>query len=416
MLYRKVPKTGDELSILGFGCMRLPKRLGRIDEERAKRQVRSAIDAGVNYIDTSMIYHAGASEPFVARALRDGYREKVKIATKLPPWSVLEPGDMETLFCSHLEQLATEQIDYYLLHALNGKIWRKLQRFGVMEFLDRLKADGRIVNAGFSFHGDRDDFTDIVDGYDWDFCQIQYSYLDENNQAGTLGLEHAASKGMGVIVMEPLRGGNLTGKIPAAVQAIWDGVPVRRSPAEWALRWVWNHPEVTCVLSGMNQEEHIEENLRIASEAEPKSLSNEELDVVVQARETYFRMTKIDCTGCRYCMPCPHGVDIPQCFEVYNNVYMFPKVLGTKFLYPVRLNGFSDEPTFASLCTKCGKCLKKCPQMLPIPDLLDQVVAELETPLMRAVIWIGRKGKPAASWLSLRSARRAEHRRAARKR
>jgi hypothetical protein len=411
MLYRRAPKTGDDLSILGFGCMRLPMTLGRIDETRATRQVRSAIDAGVNYIDTALPYHAGQSEPFVGRALRDGYREKVRVATKLPPWSVQSAADMEGVLCSQLDKLATDRIDYYLLHALDGRAWRKLDRLGVTSFLDAAKAGGRIGFAGFSFHGDRDAFGEILDAYDWDFCQIQYSYLDERNHAGTDGLRRAADKGLAVIVMEPLRGGNLTGKIPKAVQEIWDGAPIRRTPAEWALRWVWDHPEVTCVLSGMNREEHIAENLRLARVAEAGSLTPAERAVVERARDAYFAMTKVDCTGCRYCMPCPHGVDIPQCFELYNSVYMFPEVKTTRFMYPLRLNGFTDDPGFASRCTKCLKCVKKCPQKLPIPDLLEGVAAELETPLLRAFVWAGRRGMAVGNWVTRRAARRAVARR-----
>ena len=231
MLYRQVPKTGEELSILGFGCMRLPMKLGRIDEPRATAQLRMAIDGGVNYVDTAMPYHGGQSEPFVGRALRDGYRERVKLATKLPPWSVAEPADMERLLLSQLDRLQTERIDYYLLHALNRKYWRKLERFGVLKLLDAAKSDGRIGAAGFSFHGDRETFFQIVDAYDWDFCQIQYNYLDEQNQAGTEGLRYAADKDLAVIVMEPLRGGNLTGRLPRAVRAIWDEARIQRTPA-----------------------------------------------------------------------------------------------------------------------------------------------------------------------------------------
>lgn len=415
MLYRKVEKTGDELSSLGFGCMRLPTtRLMQIDEPRATRQLREAIDQGVNYVDTALPYHGGASEPFVARALRDGYRDRVKVATKLPPWNVRKSEDMETLFCSQLERLEVEQVDYYLLHALDRQSWPKMLRRGALEYFDQLRTQGRIANAGFSFHGDKDLFTEIIDAFDWDFCQIQYSFLDEHNQAGTEGLEYAASKGIGVIVMEPLRGGNLSGRVPAEVQALWDEAETRRTPAEWALRWVWNRPEVTCVLSGMNEEAHIAENLRVASEAEPGALSAAELELVERVRDAYYRLTKADCTGCRYCMPCPHGVDIPRCFEVYNNFFMFPEDRGGKFMYPLRLGAFTGEPSYASFCTKCKKCVKKCPQGLPIPELLDDVVATFEGPGMRALIWVAAKGMGVYSGLTLRAARRAERRRGGR--
>ncbi len=274
MLYRKMPKNRDELSILGFGCMRLPvKEDGSIDEERAKKQVRYAIDHGVNYVDTAWPYHMGASEPFVGRALADGYREKVKLATKLPSWLIEKREDMDTFLNAQLEKLQTDHIDYYLVHALVGELWDTVKNLGVTEFLTKAKADGRIRNTGFSFHGAATDFSRIVDAYDWDFCQIQYNYLDEKNQAGTAGLEYAASKGLGVVIMEPLRGGNLTRTVPAAVQKIWDESPKKRTAAEWALRWIWDHPEVTVVLSGMNEETQIEENLRVAGEAYPGCLS-----------------------------------------------------------------------------------------------------------------------------------------------
>ncbi len=284
--FRKVPKTGDELSILGFGYMRLPKKSGGgIDEERAIRQLRYAIDNGVNYVDTAPAYHFGKSEKILARALADGYREKVRIATKLPPWSVHSQEDMNHILSSQLSTLHTDRIDYYLLHSLTKASWEKMKRLGVLGFLDTAKKDGRIKNAGFSFHGDLATFKEIIDAYNWDFCQIQYNYLDEHNQAGTEGLVYAAGKNLAVMIMEPIRGGNLAGNVPDEVKKIWDESPVRRSPAEWALRWVWNHPEVTVVLSGMNDERHIEENLRVAGEALPNSLSQSELVLIARVRD-----------------------------------------------------------------------------------------------------------------------------------
>ncbi|MCG2794698.1 MAG: aldo/keto reductase [Actinomycetia bacterium] len=317
MLYRSMKKTGDDLSVLGFGCMRFPERRGRIDEERATRQVRSAIDRGVNYLDTAFPYHMGASEPFLGRALSEGYRDRIKLATKLPPWSVKKREDMDRILGTQLGRLKTDHIDYYLVHGLGGKIWERMKRLGVIGFLERARDDGRIYHVGFSFHGKKDEFREIVDDYDWEFCQIQYNFLDEQHQAGREGLEYAAGKGLGVVVMEPLRGGNLAKKVPPEVQAIWDEAEVRRSAAEWALRWVWNHPDVTVVLSGMNDEDNIDENLRIADEADPESLSAEELELVGRAADAYRKLTRAGCTGCGYCMPCPAGVDIPFCFEAY---------------------------------------------------------------------------------------------------
>jgi predicted aldo/keto reductase-like oxidoreductase len=383
MLYRRVPKNGDELSILGFGCMRLPvKEDGSIDEERATKQVRYAIDHGVNYVDTAWPYHMGESEPFLGRALADGYREKVKLATKLPSWLVESQDDMDTYLNAQLEKLKTDHIDYYLVHALVGDLWDKVERLGIAEFLDGARADGRIKNTGFSFHGTSEDFNRIVDAYDWDFCLIQYNFLDEKNQAGTAGLEYAASKGLGVVVMEPLRGGNLTKNVPSAVKDIWDEAPVRRSPAEWAFRWIWNRPEVTVVLSGMNEEAHIQENLRTADQAYPDSLTDEELHLVKRVESRYRELLRVGCTGCQYCMPCQVGVNIPLCFEEYNNLYLVDDREGEKFTYAARLGGAValGEPEYASLCVQCGQCVEKCPQHIDIPTVLESIVEELEGP------------------------------------
>ncbi len=413
MLYRTVRKTGDELSILGFGCMRLPQKRGRIDEKRAARQVRSAIDRGLNYVDTAMPYHMGSSEPFLGRALADGYRERVRLATKLPPGLVQTRADMDRLLSAQLDMLRTDRIDYYLLHGLDGDSWNRMKNLGALEFLDKAKADGRIRFGGFSFHADIDVFREIVDAYDWEICLIQYNYLDEQNQAGTEGLRYAAGKGLGVIVMEPLRGGNLGGKVPPAVQAVWDEAPVRRSPAEWALRWVWDHPEVTVVLSGMNREDHIEENLRIAGQAHPGSLSDDERALVRRAAETYKGLMKVGCTGCRYCMPCPAGVDIPACFEIYNNLHLFGERSVAKVLYLLRLGGLesSGTPSYASLCERCGACEEACPQHLAVQALLQDVAGEFEGRgskfLARAVnLFMG-----IVRWRAYRRARRIESRR-----
>ncbi|WP_406670091.1 aldo/keto reductase [Methanolobus sp. ZRKC4] len=381
MLYRTIPKNGDELSILGFGAMRLPmKEDGNIDEERATNQVRYAIDQGVNYVDTAWPYHMGQSEPFLGRALSDGYREKVKLATKLPTWMIDSREDMDKFLNAQLEKLNTDHIDYYLIHSLAGELWEKVKPLGILDFLDKAKADGRIINAGFSFHGSPDEFRPIIDAYNWDFCQIQYNFLDEKMQAGTEGLEYAASKGLGVIIMEPLRGGSLAGKAPPAVEEIWNEAPVKRTAAEWGLRWVWNHPEVTVVLSGMNEEAHVEENLNIAGEALPDSLTETELELVKRSEKKYREIMKAGCTGCSYCMPCPVGVNIPLCFEHYNNLALVDNLEGERFMYAARLGGAVGlgKPEFASLCVQCGECLDKCPQHLEIPTVLGSVVEELE--------------------------------------
>jgi predicted aldo/keto reductase-like oxidoreductase len=395
MQVRKVPKTGDELSVLGFGFMRLPsKKIGSgIDEERAIRQLRYAIDHGVNYVDTAPAYHFGRSEQILARALEDGYRKKVRIATKLPPWSVRSRGDMDRILDGQLATLKTSQIDYYLLHSLTKESFSRLKSLGVLEFLTAARQDGRIKNAGFSSHADLATFREIVDSYDWTFCQIQYNYLDEYNQAGTEGLEYAHGRDLAVMVMEPLRGGNLAGPVPDGVQRIWDRAPVRRPPAEWALRWVWDHPGVTVVLSGMNDERHIDENLRAAEEAYPRSLSPDDLSRISSVRDTYNTLMKIGCTGCRYCLPCPAGVDIPGCFSLYNARFLFPHDNSAKFQYFGRHGGLMGGVSYAGLCRACGRCEKACPQHLRIRDLLRDVSREMEggmrfiIPVLKAGLW-----------------------------
>ena len=394
MLYRTVPKTGDRLSILGFGCMRYPSKGRGIDEERTIRQIRHAIDHGVNYFDTAPVYHMGKSEPILAKALADGYREKVRIASKLPHWSVVTREDMDRILNEQLRTLQTDHIDYYLLHTLNRTAFQRLLGLGVLEFLDAAKKDGRIKNAGFSFHATTPEFIEIVDAYPWEFCQIQYNYLDEKNQAGTEGLKYAAGKGLAVIIMEPLRGGNLGGRVPESVQKIWDGAPVKRSPAEWALRWVWDHPEVTVVLSGMNEEAHIDENLRVAEAAIPGSMSTEELATIGAARDEYTRLMKVGCTGCGYCMPCPFGVDIPGCFAGYNTHHLFPHDRAGRFQYVGRHGGLMGQTSYAGLCRNCGKCAKVCPQHLPIPTLMKDVSREMDglvipvvVPILKGGLW-----------------------------
>lgn len=385
--------NSDKLSILGFGCMRLPEKNGRIDEARASRQLHYAIDRGVNYIDTAMFYHMGASESFLGRALSGDVRDRVKIATKLPYWNAKKRADMDLLLNAQLNNLKTDHIDYYLIHNLNGNGWGRMLDLGIVDFLDGAKRDGRIVNAGFSFHSKIDEFRRIIDGHRWDFCQIQYNYMDEKNQAGTEGLEYAAARGLGIVIMEPLRGGNLAANIPPAVHDIWTRAPVRRSPAEWALRWVWNRPEVTVVLSGMNDERHIDENLRIAGEAHPCSLTGEELRLIGEVEKTYRSLMKVGCTGCRYCMPCPSGVDIPTCFEIYNSRFMTGNRREALNNYLGRVSNVlgTDSISCASLCRECGQCEKKCPQGIGIQSHLKDVAKEFEGLRFTITNWIGRQ-------------------------
>lgn len=395
MQYRKMAKTGDDLSALGFGCMRLAQKRGtpgsgRIDEKRATRQIREAIDEGINYIDTASTYHLGNCEPFLGRALADGYREKVKLATKLLHLLIKSREAMDNMLNSQLTKLNTTHIDYYLMHTLDGDSWQTMAAMGACEFLDQARADGRIVNPGFSFHGKSEDFTEIVDAYDWAFCQIQYNFLDKENQAGQEGLKYAAEKGLGVIVMEPLRGGLLARKPPKEIERLWEEAEQRYSPAEWALRWIWDHPEVTVVLSGMNEEQHIKENIRVANEALPASLSDDEQKLIQRVEEQYRSLMKAGCTGCRYCLPCPNGVDIPTCFESINDLMMYGHKGWSDLFYLARVV-LGDRPGLASQCDECGECEEKCPQDLPIQDLLKDVVAEFEGRLFPVKKWMVEK-------------------------
>jgi hypothetical protein len=331
----------------------------------------------VNYVDTAVPYHGGESERFLGRALSGGYREKVKLATKLPPWSVKTREDMDRILDIQLKKLQTDRIDYYLLHSLEAGQWKRLLDLGVLKFLESAKVAGKIRNAGFSFHGDRRTFREIIDAYDWVFCQIQYNFLDETNQAGTEGLRYAASKNIAVMVMEPLRGGMLAGKLPKEVREIYDRAEMRRSAAAWALRWVWNHPEVTVVLSGMNDENHIAENLKTCEDALPGSMTAVELATIEAVAGTYRRLLKVGCTGCAYCMPCPFGVNIPQCLFLYNDYSMGGNHLMTRGLYGMGLMGGMGPRADASLCRSCGKCAKACPQKIAIPDELKKVRSTL---------------------------------------
>ncbi len=391
MLTRNNNKNGDELSILGFGCMRFPMKGGSIDEARSIAMIRDAIDKGINYFDTAYFYHNGKSESLLGEALSGGYREKVKIATKLPPFMVSKLEGAKKIFNTQCTKLRTDYIDYYLLHMLPDKTtFDRMVSIGVMQWLEQLKMNGTIKNIGFSFHGSKTDFEQIVTAYPWDFCQIQYNYLDENNQATKSGLELAGSLGIPVIIMEPLRGGKLVNNLPEQVIKEFKEFDEKRTPAEWALRWIWNHPEVTVILSGMSDEEQLAENIRIASDARENSLSKEELKVFDRVKAILLEKTKIPCTGCAYCMPCPAGVNIPGCFSAYNDKYL----LGDKrnrFKYMQTLGTLAKQPAYASLCKECGKCELHCPQHIEIRKELKTVKKEMEAFWFKPVVAIGRK-------------------------
>ena len=381
MNYRPFGKLDWQASALGFGCMRLPTREGNsgaIREDRAADMLHYAIDHGVNYLDTAYPYHQGESEPFLGRVLQGRYREKVRLATKLPCWKVEKTADFDALLTEQLNRLQTERIDFYLLHALNEKSWRKMHRLDVLSWLEKAQAEGRIGWIGFSFHDEFAVFKDIVDAYHgWDFCQIQYNFMDEGIQAGTEGLLYAAGKGLGVVVMEPLRGGSLARSVPEDIQALWDQALEKRSPAEWALRWVWNHPEVSVVLSGMTAPDQVEENCRIAAAAEPNALSETELDIIDQVRQRYRERIKVDCTACGYCMPCPNGVNIPRIFSVYNDRFIFGDERWSHLMYTFA----SNAGEHASNCVECGECEEVCPQGILIIETLKKCHEVLSQPL-----------------------------------
>lgn len=342
MQYRQLGHGEQNVSILGMGCMRLPVIDGdesRIDEARATALLHRAVDLGINYFDTAYPYHQGHSETFLGRALQgEGLRKKVLLASKLPSWSIETSCDFDRYLNEQLQRLRTDHIDCYLLHALKADWWYKLVELGVLDFLDRAIADGRIGCAGFSFHDDLPLFKTIVDAYDWSFCQIQYNYMDEEIQAGRIGLEYAAAKGLGVIVMEPLRGGHLARPAPADIQHLWDRAAVKRSPAEWALRWVWNRPEVTCLLSGMNELTQLDENCHLANRVQPESLSTEELALIGTVRDQLRQRIKVPCTTCGYCLPCPAGVNIPRIFSIYNDCFIYGDPTFPRRIYTITMN------------------------------------------------------------------------------
>ena len=382
MKYRIMGKTGERVSALGFGMMRLPIVDGdpsHIDEPKAAAMLHQAIDQGINYIDTAYPYHGtgfqkgGQSEPFVGRALKGGYREKVKLATKLPSWLVHERGDFDRYLDEQLNRLQTSWIDFYLIHTLDRKRWPQVVEAGVFDFIEKALKSGKIKHIGFSFHDQLSLFKEIVDAYPWDMCQIQYNYLDENYQAGTEGLKYAASKGLGVVIMEPLRGGSLVQQMPPDACEIFTRADSSKSLADWGLSWVMNHPEVSVVLSGMSSMEQLETNIKIAEHSEPGMLSDSEMSAIEKVKELFKSRQKIGCTGCGYCMPCPAGVNIPENFKLYNTAYLFNNLEHCKFSY-----GLLTHNQQAQYCKKCGRCEQHCPQGLPIMETLVKVHQALQ--------------------------------------
>ena len=387
MQYRE-DKHGDKLSILGYGCMRFTKKAGIIDLEKAEHEIMAAIDAGVNYFDTAYIYPG--SEVALGTILeRNGVRDKVNIATKLPQYLVQSGSAFDRYFNEELKRLRTDHVDYYLLHQMADYAqWEKLKRLGIVEWIEEKKRSGAIRNFGFSYHGTSAHFLKILAAYDWDFCQIQYNYRDENTQAGVVGLKAAAERGIPVVIMEPLRGGKLVNLLPETAKKIIAADERGWTPAEWAFRWLWNQPEVTVVLSGMNSLEMVEENIRTASDAHAGDFTERDFALLRKVEEQIKLKEKVGCTGCQYCMPCPQGVDIPTAFRCYNAMYSESKWSG-RFQYAVTVS-FARDPAFATKCIGCGKCEKHCPQGIPIREKLKEADKALRPPHYRFFTWITR--------------------------
>ena len=375
MKYRTMGKLGIQASAFGLGCMRFNGAASGdsiIDEEKAISLIRRAVDGGVTYLDTAYVYLDKTSEIVLGKALRDGYRERVTIATKMPMEYVHDRGEMEALLNSELQKLQTDHIDFYLMHGINLEKWNYFKSIGAPEFFDDMKKTGKIRYKGFSFHGPYEEFACILNDSDWDMVQIQYNFMDVNNQAGTRGLELAGQKGIPVVIMEGLLGGRLS-KAPENVQALYDAFPVKRSPVEWAFRWLCNHPEVSVVLSGCNEETQIDDNLRIFDSVGAGIMNEEEQNLMDKVREAYLSRTKIGCTGCRYCMPCPNGVNIPGIFTAWNTASLYDTPAKENWpLRQIQENGGAPDQ-----CIECGACEAACPQHLSIRENLQKAWSEL---------------------------------------
>jgi hypothetical protein len=356
--------------------MRFPLKgpeASQIDEDQAVKMLAYAVDHGVNYLDTAYPYHGGQSEIFVGKFLKNGYRDKVRLATKLPCWEVKQKDGFDRLLNEQRKKLQVEHIDFYLLHALNKNSWKNMYELDVLPWAEKAIADGRIGHLGFSFHDDYDAFKSIIDANDkWTFCQIQYNYMDIENQAGTLGLRYAASKGLAVVIMEPILGGRIVDP-PNPVQAVWDAAETKRKPADWALQWLWDQPEVSVVLSGMSNIQQVQENVASAANSGIGTLSMDDLKVIDQVRDEYDTLSPIPCTKCEYCLPCPNGVNIPRVFEHYNHAIMYEKLEDSR----TRYNTFFDESQRAHNCLDCKECDEKCPQKIPISQWMPHIHAVL---------------------------------------
>lgn len=381
MNYRK-DRYGNDISILGFGCMRFTKNGTKIDIDKAEKEIMEAYKAGVNYFDTAYVY--GGSEETIGEIFeRNQIRDKIKIATKLPHYLIKNEKSMDNFFAEELKRLRTDYVDYYLMHMLTDvQTWERLKKLGIVEWLEEKKKSGAIKQVGFSYHGNSDMFCQLLDAYDWDFCQIQYNYMDENSQAGRTGLNYAHEKGLPVIIMEPLRGGKLVNLLPKEATDIFEKYPISHTPAQWAFRWLWNQPEVTCVLSGMNSVEMVKDNVETASNVSVGELTEKEEEMLQNVVKAINSKMKVGCTGCRYCMPCPKGVDIPGTFSAYNRRYSEGKKAAL-FDYFMS-TALRKDSTAASNCVGCGKCEQHCPQNIPIREELKNAKKVLEGPAYKA--------------------------------
>lgn len=377
MRFRNLGDSGIKVPALGFGAMRMPMIKGRrdtkrrtgVDVEEAVRMMHRAFDLGVSYFDTAYGYHQGWSETIVGKALKSVPRDRFMVTTKMPVWLVGKPSDFGRLLRTQLRRLGTGYLDFYLLHALNKQSFEKVRDLGVFDFLEAEKRRGRIRRIGFSYHDRASSFRPIIDAYDWELCQVQYNIIDIRYQAGQSGVRYAAKRGIGVVVMEPLRGGDLVNRQPLDVQRIWGSLRPGRPPVEWALRWLWNQPEVSMVLSGMSSMEQLEQNAAIASRARADSMTPEQLKAVSRVRAAYRRRLRVNCTNCGYCLPCPSGVDIPRNFSILNDHGMFQDSPTAVMEY----NDWMPGDQRASNCNECGQCVPRCPQQIPIPEKLKQV-------------------------------------------
>ena len=369
MKYRTFNKTGEKISLLGFGTMRLPiinNNMSKIDEVEGIRMIRAAIDKGINYVDTAYMYHGGNSEVVVGKALKDGYREKVLLADKMPVWSAKSEADLEKIFQKQLNRLDVKCIDMYLVHNITVEIWKRALKFNTLKFLEKKKAEGKIKHLGFSFHDELPLFKEVIDSYPWDFCQIQLNYMDAEFQAGVEGLKYAGLKNIPVIIMEPLKGGKLTDVLPNSIKEFWDSAPIKRTPAEWALRWVADFPEVLTILSGMSSMDQLNENIRVLAEANANSLTSNEHEIIKNVADEYNKLIQYSCTECRYCLPCPVKIEIPTVIKYYNEWFLYNgnDKLAEDF------DMWLAKDRRPSACIACKACEDHCPQHLPISEIM----------------------------------------------